>query len=525
MKTKKILYSAIAVLAGLPVGAMADSGAGDVSSHTFFTVVPHFQTAKPEKETMFRTDRADKKYDGIGGALEIVGYYSQSTKSNELARYFFPFGKTQLNVVEYKFGVTDTATIDSDYDMLTKDVEARHFNIQTSSTTETFSSKIRVCPEQRVGGIGFAYRQTLWRDCETETPKLWLDVSFPVENVQNNMRLVESDVVEAGGAVAETGLSGLDGVAAPRVGNMTQALNQSAMSFGRIDNRCRSKWGVADLEVKLGYATYWGDCCHLDGYFGFVAPTGTKIDRKHAEYVFKPVVGENHHWAILLGSYYHVDAWSHNEHAIRMAYNLNSRIIFKNNQWRTFDLIDKSWSRYVEVYTAEQATEAATTLNPNSGSFGVNYLTQCVEVSPRYSLDTNVAMIYTHCRFTAEIGYNFYARHAEEIRLCKWTPVIAQKNIDGAGDVDIARNIRKHFRFDDAPVAEFGNATIQKSDLNLDSAGHPEIMANIVYGNLGYDWSVCDFPMFASVGGSYEFSQINTTLNRWTVWGKWGISF
>jgi hypothetical protein len=501
--------------------------ANDAFSRSFFASPDEFfQRGHPIRETLFDAERADKKYDGIGGALEIAGYYSQSVQSDHLAKYFSPFGKVCLNVVEFKLGVTDstgapTPNQDSDYDMLAKNLEARHFNIATISGTTTFQSTIKLKPRQTVAGIGIAYRQTLWRGCEDEMPRLWLDIALPIEYVRNQVKLLENITSTGGGS---DGLIGLDGTV--HVSNMTQAFQQAGWLYGKIDSKCRCKWGLSDVEVALGWGTYWGDCSYLNGYLGFLAPTGTKINKKNAAYVFSPVVGNNHHWGLIFGSYYGFDVWHHNEHEIDMAASAHGRVLFKNKQWRSFDLKDKDWSRYAEVYTFAQAAAASFPANENSGSSGINYFTQCLEINPRWVADFNTAILYTHCHWNAEIGYNFFIRHAEQAKLCQWTPQIAQKDVLGSGFVNIARTINKHFRFEALTYTAFNEAQIQKSDLNLDSATHPAVLTNLVYGSLGYNWtSWCDTPAFASIGGSYEFSTINTTIDRWTVWGKLGVSF
>lgn len=501
----------------------------DVYSRSFWADnQSRFRTGFPLHDTMFRSRRMDAKCDGIGGAVEVVGYFSkyQEDKENKhLSRFFMPFGLTQLNVIEYKVGVTDggtnPSTDNSDLNP-SKNIEARNFNIQTSSTTTTYSGSIRFCPKQEIGGIGFSWMQTLWRDCETETPKLWFQVSFPVEMVKRQLILRETVFSDGGGAAPVTGLDG-----APRVGNMTQAFKQMNWNYGRIDGKCRHEWKVANVEVKLGWETYWSECCQLDGYIGFVAPTGTKVDKCVAKYIFSPVVGNNHHWEFILGNNYHVDAWQHNEHAVRLNYNMNSQIIFKNEQWRMVGLKDKDWSWFQEVYSSlDQAQAAATAADPNSGTSGVNVFTRKVEVSPRYAFDINAAAIYTYCNWTAEVGYNFYIRHSEKLALCgKFTDQIAIKSINGIGQLSLARNIGKNFRYDSYDVTDYSLVQIKKSDLDLLSASHPGILSNTIYGVVGYDWKTCDYPLFVSVGGSYEFTSINTAINRWTVWGKWGMSF
>lgn len=506
----------------LLVGSAATAFADDTISHTFFFQRPHFQSGTPERESFFRNDRLFMPENGWGGAMQVVVYGGRSTKGSELAKFFMPFGLCNLGVSEFKLGVAE-----SDTDR-TKDVEARNFNIETQSTTTTFKSRVSFCPRQEVLGIGFDWKQTLWW-CNDDRPRGWFEVAFPVERVKTTMGLKETVISDGGGAVNEIGLDGT-----PRVGNMTEAFVQSGWKYGKIDNKCRDVWGVADVEVKFGTAQY-SDCCQLYGYVGFVAPTGTKIDACYASHVFKPVVGNNHHWGFLFGGEMIFDIWEScsGNQSLQMATDLGGRILASNHQFRSFDLKDKQWGRYQEVYrTLADATAAfdapfTSATSMNSGTSGINVFTKCVRVEPRYCADSNTALIYRACGFIAEVGYNLYVREAERICLEKWDETPAIKSIDGAGAVSLARNIGQNFAASDLTfsTANYQSAVITKFDLNLDSASMPAIIANTLYGALGYEWEGCRVPGFIGFGGSYEFSSVNTTLNRWTAWGKIGFSY
>ena len=68
-------------------------------------------------------------------------------------------------------------------------------------------------------------------------------------------------------------------------------------------------------------------------------------------------------------------------------------------------------------------------------------------------------------------------------------------------------------------------AILTRENLDLCSGANPAAMTNMIYGTIGWNFDWCA-PMFVGVGGSYEFTPVkNTALNRWTVWGKWGVSF
>ncbi len=164
MKRKLV---ALALLIAVPA-AHADDFAG----HSFFTVRPQFRLVSPEKEALFRNDRMQLKEGGIEGAVQVAVYGGQSTNGCQLNQYFLPSNKTSLNVQEYK-----TSGYSQD-GQSSKDIEARNFNIATSSTAETFRSNIAFNPQQTSFGIGFSWIQNIWHDCN-DVPRIWGEISFP----------------------------------------------------------------------------------------------------------------------------------------------------------------------------------------------------------------------------------------------------------------------------------------------------------------------------------------------------------
>lgn len=516
---KRLLYGSLCAT----LASTSFMQAGDAYSHTFFNVRPPFVSGSPERESFFRDPFLDEREDGIGGAIELVPFGGKSVNDCRLAKFFMPFGKTSLNVFE--FNASDPTGGDLNP---AKNIEARHFNIQT--VNETFNSVITFAPEQTYAGLGFCWKQRLWK--KNDHSKLWLEVAFPIEYVRNKMGLCEDVKDNGGGAVNELGLSTRDGVAQPRVGSMTAAFAQP--TFGKIIANCsRTKWGVADVEVKLNWSSHWGELCRLDSYIGVVAPTGTKIDADNAAFVFSPVIGNNHHWALLLGSHADFTLWNRNKHSIVMSYDIARRIFASNTQVRSMDLQDKQWGRYMEVYSSSgQAQTAFTTggvLGANSGTFGIDMFTQCVNVTPRYSSDFNTAFTYRYCGLMLEAGYNLYIREAE--RVCPVTTfptdTVALKSVLGEGNLTLARTIGKNFDGSDYLYSstDYNAAALNVNNLNFDSAAHPAVISNTIYGGAGYQCNRGNVPFFFSVSGSYEFSRINTTLERWMVFGKFGINF
>jgi hypothetical protein len=517
MKRKLV---ALALLFAAPA-AHADDFAG----HSFFTVRPQFRLVSPEKEALFRNDRMLLRDGGIEGTSQVVVYGGQSTNGCQLNQYFLPSNKTSLNVQEYK---TPFFTQDG---QPSKDIEARNFNIVTESGTETFRSNISFNPQQTSFGIGFSWIQNIWHDCDG-VPRVWGEISFPVQYIKNEMNLRET-VLNDGGGVATIGgvtTTGLDG--APHVANMTQAFAQSNWLYGKVNN-CADlhEWGVSDIEITLGYNALFSEACDFNAYVGFVAPTGTKINQKNAAYIWSPVVGNNHHWGVLFGGHICFNLREYGEHSLRLEFDAEGQYLFKNTQWRSFDLVQQGqWSRYLEVYQNVAAATAAADsaispapLNLDAGTSGINVFTTCAQVSPKFTANTNTSFIYNYLGLQAEVGFNFFVRQAEEITKCSWVTDVAVKDVDGTGLTNIARTITNDFPNSDIALASYTPLTL--ADLDLNSAAHPTMLSHTVYAAAGWSWDDICLPVFIGAGGSYEFSTVNTALDRWLIFGKIGISF
>jgi len=481
--------------------------AGDAVSQTSLTVRPQFQLGDPLWCSLFHNDRMMSYECGIHGALEIVPFGGQTTQDWRIGKYFMPFNKCTLLAAE-------TGAIDT----LNRDIDPLHFNIETIN--DAFESIFTITPKQSVAAVGFDYKQAL-STRESGCVKWWLEILTSVVHVRNTICLVEN-VIDTGGG-AKPGAIGLDG--APVVGNMTEAFMQSNWNYGKIiSGKPLTKTRLSDIELIIGWNACHTEMCHYNGYAGVIIPTGNK---PQGRYVFEPIVGNNRHIGITYGSNMGFEFWRCGEHLLRSEIDINGRYLFRNKQIRSFDLYDKSWSRYMETYSSiAQAEAAAASGDESSGTSGINVFTQCVKVSPRFSAVVNWGMLYSYCNFEAEFGWNFFGRQAEQVCL-NFNTDAALKDSGGLGQTTIARTIGHQFDCDanpeiTIPVANYKPLTT--SDVNIDSAATPATISNIIYATLGYNWD-CRRPILLAIGGSYEFSHVNTALQRWTAWGKFAFSF
>ncbi len=516
----------------LLIGTTMQSYYQAASSKTFFSNIPLWEIGKPTKELFNTTARMQDKDGGIGGNVEVVGYGGQTSNAKKLNSYFMPYGKRSLNVIE---GISIPGGVIPADGTTNRDLEARNFNLVTIDGAaglvgSQYQGVITFNPKQTIAGVGFTFKQSFWKN-KDDVPTIWGEIAFPVQYIKNEMNLCEN-ISQNGGGTSPT--LGLDG--APHVGTMQEAFRQANWNYGKVDNfKDMSAWGVADVELRIGYNSMHSDDCDLNAYIGILAPSGTKIDQCNAGYLFNAVIGNNHHVGLLYGTHFGYTLYEQGNHGLRMDLDMSSKYLFSNHQWRSFDLVQQGeWSRYLEVYTSVNQATAATTGSPDfnlySGTSGINVFTQKVRVTPRFYTNINWGLNYSYCAFDMEVGYNLWLRQAEKIDFprdcCTNFPLtIAVKDIDGAGQTNLARTIKNDFPGSASVLANYANNVIQLSDLNLDSAAHPATLSNTIYAGVAYNHDCAWLPWSIGFGGMYEFCSMNTSFDRWNVLGKFQFSY
>ena len=570
----------------------------DAYGQTFFSIRPEFETCSPEYQAGWR-DRAKARCDGRAGAFQFVPLGGQSTKSKDLMRYFSPSPVDQLVVDSGALVANPTppppalGTVDgSNGRFPARDINPTWFGIGFSAAQTTapgrYQSILQFRPRRTVGGLGITYRQYFGRDCDCEDMKWYFELSAPILHVRNKIRLEETavNVTSFTGAPVATltaggpqnmiqALSGLfpifggndaviaDGqegvIATGAAGTMQFGLmrntgkNNNDLTGVVVDGNNKRRGGYSktgtDIELKFGRDYYTSECCHFDGYVGLHIPGSSK---PKGHFVFEAVPGFNQHFGFMLGGSSGTEIWRNCDRSLSWEASTNVRYWIRNTQTRSFDLKNRPWSRYMLV-TDTGAGAANVGLDAATVFPGINLFTQKFRVHPRFSFDTNVALVYNNdCGFNAEVGWNFWARQGERVSLRNLEnnvnavangngtavlPFVAGRYYVTALDesnnllpeaTNIISNIGNNNSGANVPLvaaaADLAAYAINVTDINYLSVAAPAALSNIVYGHLGYNWDDRCHPIFVGLGGSYEISKKNTALNRWLVWGKIGVS-
>lgn len=534
------------------------------TSKSFFTVRPQFQVASPEVLSSWRRQQTLKPGECNRTTIQAIPYGGRSTHPGKLGTYFMPFCSARVPVTSiipeegqaFNIGALPDIPIDEDA------LFAQNFNIPsieftgifermfiTNPLVDPFTSIISVSPRQSVIGLGLSFQYNFCL-CGYQH---WFRINAPILHVRNTMNLNEE--------VFNTGLFNIAPVPNTNLTsqqpNMISALSQPQWNYGKIDNRKHKTTRLAFIQMQLGHVLGDQECYYISPYVGLNIPTG---NTPTGEFVFEPVAGNGKHFGILWGLTSEMFLFNSfcKQYEIGGAIDINMEYLFKKSQRRSLDLKNRPWSRYIELYESRaQSNQVIDALAAGDittlqaifiNSPGINLLTQKVKIKPGFNFTANLALTLTKkCDrgFDGEVGYNFYAKQAECISLKNKDFNIEEAAIKdhiGQGFTNQVRPITQNRLLNEASDANliissqfnatgaratYDRSIIKKKDLNFASASHPCTLSNIVYATAGYHWdSYYCHPKQISVGLSYEFAlKSNATLNRWLLWGRWGIAF
>ncbi len=446
--------------------------------------------------------------------LNVMAWGGATTNSTNIARYLLPFGKTQLKVREgYQLGTNPSVdTVNN------QDIVAENFNIVTNQGN--FCSYLDFKPKQSFAGVGFSgYFQI--------SNTFWLAFELPIIHVKNNLDFVETVTFAGGGPVVPTNVAstlGFDNT--PFVANMTAAFQNPNMKYGRIDGS-QDHTAVAYVNLKAGYTYLYEPDRSLQVYGGVVLPTGNK---PKSIYLFEPLVGNNKHFGIILGSFF-TRQFQTRRFALDISVDSNTQFLFPNTQVRSFDLAGKPWSRYLGIY----ANNSQRLLDAANGTFnsemryqtwGINYFTQEVKVNPHFSTDLvfNFSFELPHTG-ALDLGFRCYWQQDEHVTLKNpWqaTPLIGKLSdaqVNNPGECDPVRGINNMYY----AMTDGNNLNqaiyVTQDQLDLSSCSQPFRSDYTMYAALHRIFDLKKIKGCGlQIGTNFTYASNDSSANRWAVW-------
>ncbi len=421
-------------------------------------------------------------YDKKGGSLagfQLISFYQHSIDQRKTQRYFLINGKNELLV-----------SGDANVELLPiRDVRAEWLNLP-----DNFRGNLAIKPEQQQLGFLIEYHQDLkqWID-NSFFNSTFLDFSIPFVSVENDLNLSQFNVANKSNTSPQ---------------DIIAAFQQKAWKFSRITGK-RSRFGAAEIKVSFGRSYLSQDYFQVIYSSLFTIPTGKK---QNPEFVFDPVVGNNRYvglggavnFQLLLNS-------DPSRFALCFFLNFEAIYLIRNKQFRTFDLKNKPWSRFL-LYNKQGA-------KPNQNIPGVNLLTVDTVSRPFGMFDFSAGWRVQNDRFEVELGYNAWGHGDEHLRLRRtFTEVFG---IAGStADITASQSTISEQAADDAMFTP-----VMESDINLDSAASRSALTHKAFLAGGVKKIGKRMDSFIGAGTFVEIPQKNSALKNWGIWGKLGATF
>ncbi|MBM3886728.1 hypothetical protein FJ364_02250 [Candidatus Dependentiae bacterium] len=471
------------------------------TNKTFLSTRPQGIDSLLERVTL-QSMTASQAEDAFGGIFQASAFYNEAVETSGLSKYFLFQNKDSASLTReglQKF-IPDHNT-EAEADAV---IRAGGAPTPLSKAEDT---NIKLSPTLRSYGIYLTYYQ----DLEKILPGLYFNVRVPIVEVETDLGLI------ATGGNSETVKQFLSGSLAEIPATASYA--RKPLQYAKINGR-QQAIGIADIDLRMGYAFLQREKGNLGLSIGLTVPTGNHPEAKQA---FEAIYGNNGHWGLGTGLDGRYKFWEGEDSDLSFHANVDYGYFFVNTERRTVGIKGLDWGQYHIVATKAQ-----------SGNLqaipAANALTLSTDITPGMQLDNAAGFTFTYGGLTLDVAYNLWYRDQESVKL--------RDAWDDTRYVH-ATNALAATRFGTTPVAPGAGAgndvnlatagathtDLTLATLDLDAARTPAQLSNKILGSVGYIFKEFEYPIMLGIGGHYEIPNDNSTARTWGFFCKTGIAF
>jgi hypothetical protein len=416
--------------------------------------------------------------------LMVSPFYQASQRGIDMGKYFgLGNGTNSLRIDDNRPDVTASSII-HDHD-----------------AAGAGAATIALSPEQHAYGA----RVDLFQDINSPVTGMFFRASTTAMQQQNNLKAVFSNTTDADATLKLNFEKYFAGQGNFGVAGAVQ--NQVGLEKAQIPGVRRSKVGLADIDVSLGYKCVHSATSHLFLSVDGTIPVGTRATGK---YVFEPMIGNGRHFGLGASIDGGLEVWNNSVGSLHFNAAARYKYLFQNNEMRTLSLSGSGKTSYSKYQVVGQLNAPANTpLLPLA-----NISTMNLAVRPGHQLDMLAAMSFNSGKFTVDVGYNPFWRDAESVRM--------------HGDFDDTKYAIPLIDFDvttQFTLADISN-TITAASFDLASASTPSLLTHKLFMSTNYSWHIYGKSLMSvGVGASYEFASSNADVEQYAAWGKINVSF
>lgn len=429
-------------------------------------------------------------------AAQLIGFFQRSISMEKTKKYFLPNCNTCMLV----------SGDDVLQDKCKRDIRAEWIGLPSD-----FRGEFTINPKQTQGGVYLDFNVELGKVLDLDFfQHSWLSCALAFNHVKNDLGFTQLDCAC----------------------DIINAFNQCNWCFGKLPANELTLNKLGEVRFTLG-RTYLAQTPYEVSYWSFLTIPTAGVSS--SEFLFSPVVGPNGHVGLGGGASIQFLLNTNPEKCVWTFFvSLETVLLIKNTQCRTYDLKCKPFSRFLPMVRIDGT--------PGETIPGVNVLTLETTVRPYNLVDFSAGWRYRSGNIEAELGYNIWGHGEEHLRLTRCFPC-NEFGIAGVGtrnpndpiplqkpatsskstieQVAVASNSVNAQGND---IDNQGNeifVAIKESDLDFDSAAGGSALDHKIHVALGYVTE----KSFVGLGGFLNFPQKNSSLRLWGIWAKAGTTF
>lgn len=356
-------------------------GLDDYTSQTYMFVRPIFDSIAINQASW--NNMAYNKQTN-GAAFQIYPMVSTSIDNKNSQKYFLFDYKKELTVIAGTPNTFTTTGAPVPVDQSQGGYAVPSFNRdilgQWIGMTNTQGRSFSLNPHQRQASIMLEYNQNLGAFHESSFFKDWsLSFAAPLTWIENNI-----------------GFCGDPAIA--------QAFSQKQYQFTRINTCNQKSFALTQMQIALNTQYLNDNDVRIISSTGVIIPF-VRINPNFS--LFEPVQGFNTHFVLNAAALFQFPIYKKNKDSnstILYFLDFNNNFLSRNHQNRTFDLNNKSYSRYMKLLD-----RYTNTLIP-----AMNALTLRCRVEPFNVVNFATGFRFKYKESIGSIGYELWA-HASEV--------------------------------------------------------------------------------------------------------------
>lgn len=439
-------------------------------------------------------------------SVQAIPFYQQSFSGQYNAHYFLMKNQTSITIRG------DTSFAQGSGASLKLTASGRDVRAEWLQLPSDFGGIFSINPQQKQSALWIEANQDVkaFIDHDFFEP-FWIGAACAFQEVKNNINPTQ---------YLATGTS----ATAPH--DILEALNNNNLMYGRFSEKTLTERSIAEIHLKFGTRFMKRDGFQIGMTSSLVIP-GSRTQR--AKYVFDSFAGHNKHIGFGTAAQFQFPLNRDVENKLVALYFIIENLYFlRNFQYRTFDLKQKPWSRFILINSIDGTTKIP----------GVNVLTRKTKVQPFNFVDLSAGFRMETRFVNFEVGYNLWAHGNEQLKLHRPFPSnqfgIAALDMNGdpifvpgtnVGATAAKSTIAQQGELDVDSDGNIDFEAIHERDIDLLSASARAAVAHRAHIALGLVQEQSTFALFLGIGGYVEISQNNSAFKNWGFWGKLGGTF